>query len=115
MTRLTIRFDFGSQHRIGPGKVALLEAIDRTGSITTAARSLGMSYRRAWVLIEDVNAIFTEPVVETTHGGAGGGGASLTPLGAEVVARYRRTESRLHTVARNDLKYLERRLANVTS
>ncbi len=78
---------------IGPGKIALLEAIARTGSISGAGRSLDMSYRRAWFLIETMNAVFRHPVVATSVGGKDGGGAALTPFGEEVVARFRALEA----------------------
>ena len=85
MTRLTVRLDFDEDRRLGPGKVALLEAIEATGSITGAARAMGMSYRRAWTLLEATNALFTSPVAETAHGGRQGGGASLTSFGREML------------------------------
>lgn len=107
MTRLTIRIDFAEGERLGPGKVALLEAIDVTGTITAAAKSLGMSYRRAWLLIEETNALFRSAAVETAHGGMRGGGAQLTPFGREIVTRYRRIEDALRTAAQRDLKFLE--------
>ena len=76
---------FESGARIGPGKAKLLESIRDTGSISAAARDMGMSYKRAWVLLDSINRAFTEPVVTAAPGGAGGGGASLTPFGAEVL------------------------------
>lgn len=110
MPRISIRLDFDDDRRIGPGKVALLEAVRDAGSISTAARNLGMSYRRAWTLVEAMNGMFKVPVVQTAHGGARGGGASLTAFGAEVVARYRATESRLLELSKADLQYLHRHL-----
>ena len=92
-TRLTIRFDFDADRRLGPGKVALLEAIQRTGSISAAGRAHEMSYRRAWLLVEDLNKLFGEALVTARPGGAKGGGAALTPTGEKVVALYR-TRSR---------------------
>jgi molybdate transport system regulatory protein len=77
---------------IGPGKVALLETLAATGSITAAARELGMSYRRAWLLIDETNRGLASPAVEALAGGARGGGAVLTPLGQELVTRYREME-----------------------
>ncbi len=77
---------------IGPGKAALLESIDQVGSISAAGRALGMSYKRAWLLVESMNAHFRAPVVEAVKGGSGRGGAVLTPLGHEVLQRYRRME-----------------------
>ena len=73
MSRLMVRIYFREGERLGPGKVALLEAIDASGSITAAAKTLGMSYRRAWLLVEEMNAMFEPAVVETAHGGARGG------------------------------------------
>ena len=108
MTRLTIRIDFGGARRLGPGKVALLEAVVESGTISSAAKSLGMSYRRARLLIEETNALFREPVVETAHGGRLGGGARVTPFGLDVVARYRGIEASLAKAARADVKFFER-------
>ena len=92
MARLSIRIDLGPDHRIGPGKVRLLEAIAEHGSISAAGRALGMSYRRAWMLVEAMNRGFGRPVVEAQAGGRAGGGARLSALGAEIVARYRAIE-----------------------
>lgn len=89
---LSLRMRFDDQARLGPGKIALLEGIDRTGSIAAAGRAMGMSYRRAWLLVDAVNAMFDEPVVVTASGGAHGGGSTLTPLGASLVAAYRQVE-----------------------
>ena len=91
--RVTIKIDFGTEFRLGPGKVRLLELIAESGSISAAARQMEMSYRRAWLLIDEVNGIFGNPVVETATGGAGGGGAKITPLGEAVVAAFRDIES----------------------
>src|SRR5262249_4794127 len=88
-TRLTLRVDFGPHRAIGPGKIRLLEAIDKGGSISEAGRALGMSYRRAWLLIDDVNRCFREPVVSTQPGGKSGGGASLTSFGRKLGASHR--------------------------
>ncbi len=79
---------------MGPGKADLLDAIDRTGSIAAAGRELGMSYRRAWLLVETMNACFRTPLVEAVKGGRSGGGARLTKMGVEVLARYRAMEAR---------------------
>ncbi|SFG89537.1 winged helix-turn-helix domain-containing protein [Methylobacterium gossipiicola] len=92
MARLSIRIDVAPGFRIGPGKVQLLEAIAEHGSISAAGRALGMSYRRAWTLVEAMNNGFGRPVVEAQTGGKAGGGARLSGLGAEVVARYRAVE-----------------------
>lgn len=81
-----------SAFAIGPGKIALLEAIRDTGSITSAAKMLGMSYRRAWLLVDETNRCLTGPAVETASGGEHGGGSALTPTGEALVARYRALE-----------------------
>lgn len=92
MTRLTLRLDFASGDRLGPGKMALLERIEATGSISAAGRELGMSYKRAWDLVDSLNRTFRQPVVATRLGGTQGGGAALTPFGTALVARYREME-----------------------
>lgn len=91
--RAAIKIDFGTEVRLGPGKVRLLELIAETGSISAAARQMEMSYRRAWLLIDEVNGIFGHPVVETVTGGTGGGGAKITPLGEAVIAAFRDIEN----------------------
>lgn len=90
--RLGLRLDFTPGGRLGPGKADLLEAIGRTGSISGAGRAMTMSYRRAWLLVDDLNRMFRQPLVEAQPGGAQGGGARLTPLGHEVLAHYRAVE-----------------------
>ncbi len=97
---LSIRIDLAGGARIGPGKIALLEAIAREGSISAAGRALRMSYRRAWELVEDLNRGLGAPVVSTATGGSGGGGASLTPVGAAVVKHYRAIEAEAAAAAR---------------
>ena len=106
-TRLTLRVDFGASRSIGPGKIRLLEAIDRTGSITQAGRSLGMSYRRAWLLIDDMNRCFRDPVVNAKPGGSQGGGAVLTGFGSELVRDYRAIEMAATSAAHKRLRDLE--------
>ncbi|GGC66598.1 winged helix-turn-helix domain-containing protein [Chelatococcus reniformis] len=104
---LHLRIDFAGaapQARIGPGKIALMEAVGRTGSISAAGRSLGMSYRRAWLLIDAVNHLFDRPLVEAIVGGRSGGGARLTPLGEDLVAAYRSLEAKTMRQADADLK-----------
>lgn len=86
---LKIRLHNGADVAIGPGKADLLDAIAREGSISAAARSLGMSYRRAWLLVETMNRSFNEPLVTTLAGGKHGGGTQLTAMGAQVLQRYR--------------------------
>ncbi|MDF1619126.1 winged helix-turn-helix domain-containing protein [Pseudothioclava nitratireducens] len=94
LTRLMLRLYFGEM-MIGPGKAQLLEGIAREGSISAAGRAMGMSYKRAWQLVETMNAGFVAPVVESTRGGAQGGGADLTETGQAVLAAYRALEARV--------------------
>lgn len=96
---------------IGPGKVQLLEAVAETGSISAAARHLGMSYRRAWVLIDEMNRQLLQPAVHTAAGGAHGGGTALTPVGEAIVRHYRAVEATARTAAASDLAALHRLLA----
>jgi molybdate transport system regulatory protein len=105
--RLTVRIDFGSDRALGPGKIRLLETISKTGSISQAGRALDMSYRRAWLLVDDLNHCFREPVVTTQPGGAQGGGAALTAFGREVIAKYRAVESLAAKAADAQLRALE--------
>jgi molybdate transport system regulatory protein len=106
-TRLSIRIDLPSGDRIGPGKIALLEAIAKSGSISAAARSLEMSYRRAWLLVEEVNNSLREPAITAATGGQHGGGAVLTPTGKEIVTRYRAIENRAKKSANGEFRALE--------
>ena len=105
--RLTVRVDFGSDRALGPGKIRLLEAIGKAGSISQAGRSLDMSYRRAWLLVDDLNHCFREPVVTTQPGGAQGGGAALTPFGLDLIAKYRSIETQAMAATRLQLHALE--------
>ena len=91
---------------IGWGKADLLQAIDETGSISEAGRRMGMSYKRAWTLINTMNAYFQEPLVASTRGGSRGGGAQLTKTGRAVLETYRRIEKKVHSVSERDLKML---------
>jgi molybdate transport system regulatory protein len=110
-TRLTLRLDFDTGSRLGPGKVALLEAIDRTGSIAAAGREFGMSYRRAWLLTDEVNRIFDKPLVEARGGGRNGGGAALTARGKEIVTLYRSVESAAQKSTEREVRRMARILA----
>ncbi len=96
---------------IGPGKIALLEAIAETGSISAAARQFSMSYRRAWMLVDEMNRALAKPAVATATGGSHGGGAKLTPIGEELIKRYRAVETTARTAAASDLAALNRLLA----
>jgi len=92
--RLRLRVVFGPDIVLGPGKADLLEGIRDTGSISAAGRRMKMSYKRAWDLVDALNRYFTEPVIHTSKGGSGGGGASLTEWGEQVLALYRQIEAR---------------------
>jgi molybdate transport system regulatory protein len=102
--RFRLRITNGDDIAVGPGKVELLEAIASTGSITSAAKELGMSYRRAWLLVDTMNRCFKSPVVEAESGGRRGGGTALTPVGADVVRRYRRIEKAAAKAAAADIR-----------
>ena len=106
MARLTLRLDFGPGRAIGHGKIRLLEAVRDHGSISAAGRSMGMSYRRAWLLVDALNRLFENPVVETKHGGSAGGGAELTPFGHQVVQHYRTIEVKAHVAVAGELSAL---------
>ena len=106
-TRLTVRVDFGADRALGPGKIRLLEAVKNSGSISQAGRSLDMSYRRAWLLIDDMNRCFREPVVAAQPGGAQGGGAALTPFGEQLIQKYRAIETQAMAAAKSQLRDLE--------
>ncbi|MGI4952560.1 MAG: winged helix-turn-helix domain-containing protein [Janthinobacterium lividum] len=115
MTRLTLRIDFDEERALGPGKVRLLELVAETGSISAAGRAMGMSYRRAWLLVDALNRTFSPPVVETRGGGAGGGGASLTLFGTGVVESYRAMERDARDALAHRLAELEKALASATA
>ncbi len=100
--RLSIRLDLANGGRVGPGKIALLEAIRATGSIAAAARALGMSYRRAWLLVEEINRTFRAPAVVTSPGGRAGGGTAVTEIGEKLILLYRCIERNAHAAARRE-------------
>ena len=89
---LRIRILFGEDAMLGPGKADLLERIHETGSIAAAGRAMSMSYKRAWMLVEEMNRAFRDPLVAPTRGGAKGGGARLTEAGETVLSNYRKLE-----------------------
>lgn len=103
--RVRIVFDGGV--RIGPGKIDLLEAIAATGSISAAGRALGMSYRRAWLLVDETARLFARPVVVTSAGGTKGGGAQLTDFGRALIGAYRRVEARTDRAMREEFAPFE--------
>lgn len=101
-----VRLMLGEDIAIGPGKVQLLAAIQASGSIAGAARELGMSYRRAWLLVETMNQCFTSPLVETATGGKAGGGAQLSENGRIVVQAYENMIAEIDEIARMHLRRL---------
>ena len=103
---LKLRVEFGNGLVMGPGKAALLEAIVQTGSISAAGRALGMSYKRAWGLLNEMNAGFVAPVVISARGGVKGGGAVVTEAGALVLARFRALEAKIWQDEAGDLRAL---------
>lgn len=111
--RLFLKLD--PETRIGHGKVALLEGVAETGSISAAGRACGMTYRRAWELIDHMNKAFGRPLVTGHTGGAGGGGAALTELGREVVTRYRALQAATEAAAAPHLAALEELIASADS
>lgn len=100
MTNITVRIRiyFGADLAIGPGRIELLEGVQRTGSLAQAARDMGMSYRRAWLLMQSLNASLRSPASLATRGGQMGGGATVTPVGRALIDTYRQTEE---SAARN--------------
>lgn len=113
MARLRVTLMLESGDRIGPGKIALLESIQSTGSIAAAARAMDMDYKRAWVLIDSLNQAFKSPCVERVMGGAGGGGAKLTALGLEILKLYRSVEGQIDAIGIEDLQALEKRASKI--
>lgn len=104
--RFRLRIYNDSVVAVGPGKVDLLEAIAQTGSISAAARSLKMSYRRAWMLVETLNQSLEQPAVVTVTGGTHGGGARLSEVGEEIIRRYRAIEVAAMQAAADDIAVL---------
>jgi len=110
--QLQLRILFAGGERIGPGKIDLLEAIGRTGSISAAGRELAMSYRRAWLLVDALNGLFTKPSVQASTGGAHGGGAVVTEFGRDLIAAYRRIEAGARAMIDSELEPFEAFIAN---
>jgi molybdate transport system regulatory protein len=108
MLGVSLKLQLSDDRALGPGKVRLLELIGETGSISAAGRAMGMSYRRAWLLVDELNHMFREPVVVSRLGGASGGGATLTEFGADVVRRYRAIEARIFTASREHLEAFDK-------
>lgn len=106
-----LRLTMPGDHPLGPGKAQLMELIRIHGSISAAGAAMGMSYRRAWLLVEELNTMFREPVVSKAQGGKQGGGATLTAFGEELLGRFRSMERRAEEAMADDLGWLERSLA----
>ena len=104
--RFRLRITKGDAIAIGPGKIDLLEAIVEKQSITAAAKSIGMSYRRAWILVDQINASLRHPAVTSAKGGERGGGSRLTAVGEDLIARYRRVEARAAAACAEDIAAL---------
>jgi len=109
--KLRLRLEFAGHHTLGPGKIQLLEAVDEHGSISAAARSMQMSYRHAWEMLDDINQCFAEPAIVTETGGRAGGGASVTDFGRDLVARFRVMQDKARAAVMEDLDLLARECA----
>ena len=110
-----MRVTDGEKIAVGPGKIALLEAIGSAGSITAAAKSLDMSYRRAWLLLDELNRSLEHPAVDSAKGGLQGGGTSLTETGHQLITLYRRIEKRAEASCREDIAVDEHAGALITA
>jgi molybdate transport system regulatory protein len=102
-----LRISFPHEDRLGHGKMELLEHIRATGSISAGGRAMDMSYRRAWLLVNEMNRMFKQPVVESQRGGQKGGGAALTGFGEELLMRFRQMEQTIRVTLADDLAWLE--------
>ena len=105
--KIRLRVVFGPKEMMGPGKAELLEKIAKTGSISAAGREMGMSYKRAWQLVETMNTMFRHPLVHSTRGGAKGGGAVVTGAGRAVLAEYRGLEDKARRAGAEDISRLQ--------
>jgi molybdate transport system regulatory protein len=105
-----LRVTLSADCYIGPGRADLLELIGKTGSISAAGRAMGMSYKRAWGLVQTLNEGFGAALVSTTRGGSGKGGAALTPLGQDVVDAYRRMQDKAGAAIADEIAALQKRV-----
>ncbi|MUZ73742.1 LysR family transcriptional regulator [Agrobacterium vitis] len=105
--KVLFRIDLENGARLGPGKVQLLQLIGQHGSIRAAGAALGMSYRRAWLLADEINRMFREPSIATRHGGKSGGGAVLTPFGEALLIRAQMMDVKIRSTLAEDLTWLE--------
>ena len=113
--KLRLRLVFGDDAMLGPGKVELLEFIREEGSIAAAGRRMNMSYKRAWMLVEHLNAAFREPLVDSSRGGAKGGGAQLTATGERVLAEYRKLEDRIAEAGSSEIDTIRSLLRDMSN
>ncbi|MCR6636113.1 LysR family transcriptional regulator [Devosia sp.] len=109
-----LRIVLNDKAYVGPGRADLLEGIARTGSISAAGKDMGMSYKRAWGLVQALNEGFGRPLVETARGGAAQGGAFLTPLGEEVLARYRAMQTATEAAIADDVALLRGLISDIS-
>ena len=110
--KLIFRLQFDQDNRIGRGKIQLLSHIKETGSISAGGRAMDMSYRRAWLLVDEMNRLFKQPVVESQRGGKQGGGAVLTPFGEALVERYQAMEDKARAALADELDWITGHLAD---
>ncbi|MGQ3212680.1 MAG: winged helix-turn-helix domain-containing protein [Shinella sp.] len=110
--KLIFRLQFEPEGRIGRGKIELLAHIRETGSISAGGRAMDMSYRRAWLLVDEMNRLFKQPVVESQRGGKQGGGALLTPFGEALIAHYHAMEEKARAALDDDIGWLVANLAD---
>lgn len=110
MTRVILRIDFDEDRYVGHGRIDLLELIGEHRSIAKAAKAMGMSYKRAWYLVDSINSTFSETVVARQHGGKGGGSAELTDFGQTLVRDYRQMEADVLKMFAKKLRFMEKRL-----
>ena len=117
MSKPVVRFriDFDTSHSVGPGKIELLEHIRETGSLSQAGREIGMSYRRAWLLLDSLNSSFRESVVATSIGGKAGGGATLTAFGERLIRAYRELEREFASLASQKFSSIGNEVTSVKS
>ena len=111
---IRFRIDFTEDSNLGPGKITLLEGIRTCGSLSEAARRMGISYRRAWLLLDSLNRSFDIPATVNSVGGRGGGGAEVTPFGMLLIERYREMERKLNDAAGECLEEIRRRVNRST-
>ncbi|SHJ73006.1 molybdate transport system regulatory protein [Shimia gijangensis] len=111
--RFRLRLVFGPDEWMGPGKAELLEHIEQTGSISAAGRAMGMSYKRAWQLVDTMNAMFRTPLVQSSRGGAKGGGAVLTDAGQVVLAEFRALEDTARAAGAKHIERLQEMLTDI--